>query len=193
MRNAVGTLGFLWIVSVFGLAACVTQDDPAVPSFTDEPQRQREPPPLEAPIRDGDSSLAALTAEVRQLRLAVQDLTRSQSETQALGLSLTAQQSRLQDADQRLAALRDEIVSATAVKEDLEARLADLLVRQAREPSLERRAEIEGQVNDYRREQARVDRQLQQARGRENDLSREVQSEKTRWNDLMARLEQLAQ
>jgi hypothetical protein len=40
-------------------------------------------------------SLAALTSEVRQLRLAVEAATRSQTQTQALSVYLSVQQSRV--------------------------------------------------------------------------------------------------
>lgn len=43
-----------------------------------------------------DGSLAALTAEVRQLRLTVEELIRNQAETQALSVRLSAHQSRIE-------------------------------------------------------------------------------------------------
>jgi hypothetical protein len=43
----------------------------------------------------GDGSMAALTAEVRELRMAVQQLAQTQSQTQALGVYLSVQQSRV--------------------------------------------------------------------------------------------------
>ena len=183
------SLRFLCVACLPVIAACAAQDNPA--AIAVEPQQDRGRP-VEAPRLEGDGSLAALTAEVRQLRLAVEDLTRSQSESQALGVYLSAQQSRLKVADEQLVAVRDEIDSSTAVREDLEARLAELLLEQSRAPSPQRRAEIEARINDFRSEQARVDRQLQQARNRENELSRALQSEEARFNDLIARLEELA-
>ena len=133
-----------------------------------------------------------MTAEVRQLRLAVEEMARSQSETQALTVYLSAQQSRMQQADQQLVAVRREIDSGTAARQDIEGRLANLLAEQSRVPP-DQRAQIEDAVNGFRAEQARIDLELQQARSRENDLTRVVQSEETRWNELIARLEKLAQ
>jgi len=172
------------------VAACGAAVDPATATSAYEPQQARESP-REAPALPGDGSLAALTAEVRQLRLAVEELARSQSETQALGVSLSAQQSRMQQADQQLAAVRDQIASTTGVRQDLETRLARLLAEQPR-TSPDRRAQMEDAINDVRAEQARIDLQLQEARSRENDLSRVVQSEQTRFDELIARLQQLA-
>jgi chromosome segregation ATPase len=177
------------VAALSAVTACVGQDDPAIPALADESQPARQSP-SEAPA-GSDGSLAALTAEVRQLRLAVEELARSQSETQALTVYLSAQQSRMQQADQQLAAVRREIDSGASARQDIEVQLANLLAEQSRVPP-DRRAQIEDAINGFRAEQARIDLELQQARSRENDLSRVVQSEETRWNELIARLEQLA-
>jgi chromosome segregation ATPase len=172
------------------LAACGVEDQSATPVAADEPQRARETPRAAPDLPDG--SLAALTAEVRQLRLAVEELARSQSETQALGVYLSAQQSRMQQVDAQLALSRRELDTAILARQDLEAQSADLLAAQARATSPEERARLQDAMAGVKYEQAHLDRELQQARSRENDLSRALQSEETRWNDLIARLEALA-
>ena len=98
----------------------------------------------------------------------------------------------MQQADQQLAVARRELESATAARDDVEARLADVLAEQPRATSADRRTQIEEAITGLKYEQARLDRELQQARSRENELSRAVQSEETRWNELIARLEALA-
>lgn len=185
-------LGVRWscAVALTALAACGVRNEPAISAAADEPRRARESP-RDAPAF-ADGSLAALTGEVRQLRLAVEDLARSQTETQALGVYLSAQQTRMQQADQQLAVARRELESATAARDDVEARLADVLAEQPRATSADRRTQIEEAITGLKYEQARLDRELQQARSRENELSRAVQSEETRWNELIARLEALA-
>jgi chromosome segregation ATPase len=174
-------------IALTALAGCGVQNEPAIPAISAEPQRARESPAF------ADASLAGLTAEVRQLRLAVEELARSQTETQALAVYLSAQQSRLQQADQQYAVARRELDSATAARDRIEAQLSDLLTEQPRATSAESRAQIEDAINGLKFEQARVDRDLQHARNRESELSRELQSEETRWNELIARLEALAQ
>ena len=185
MRNP-RYLRLVCVVALSAVAACVSREDPAVPAVADEPR-----PAVEAPVR-ADGSLAALTAEVRQLRLAVEELARSQTETHALGVYLSAQQSRMQQVDQQLAVARRELDTATAARQDLEAQSTDLLTAQARATSPDERARLEEAMNGVKYEQARLDRELQQARSRENELSRALQSEETRWNELIARLERLA-
>jgi hypothetical protein len=185
-------LGARWscAVALTAIAACGGQNEPVTFASPDEPQRARESPRDAPSLADG--SLAALTAEVRQLRLAVEELARSQTQTQALGVYLSAQQSRLQQADQQYAVARRELDSATAARDRIEAQLTDVLAEAPRATSAERRAELDQAIEALKFEQARVDRELQQARNRENDLSRELQSEETRWNDLILRLEALA-
>ena len=60
-------------------------------------------------------SLSELTAEVRQLKVAIQEAGRSQNQMQALNISLTAQQSRLAQVSARL----------DTAEEDCSRRLAD--------------------------------------------------------------------
>jgi chromosome segregation ATPase len=182
-------LRLICVAVLSALSGCAGQDDSAITVLADDPPPARHSA-SEIPARS-DGSLAALTAEVRQLRLAVEEMARSQSETQALTLSLSAQQSRMQQADQQLAAVRSEIDSGTAARQDLEARLTNLLAEQPRVPP-DQRAAIEDAINGFRAEQASIDVRLQHARSRENDLTRVAQSEETRWNQLIARLENLA-
>jgi hypothetical protein len=56
--------------------------------------------------------MAALTAEVRQRRVAVEQLARSQAETQTLGMTLSAQQGRILQLTQELDTARKEIAAA---------------------------------------------------------------------------------
>jgi chromosome segregation ATPase len=171
------------------LAACGVHNEPAISAAADDPQRARESPRAASTFDDG--SLGALTAEVRQLRLAVEELARSQTETQALAVYLSAQQSRLQQADEQLAGARRDVDSAASARQRIEAELTDLLAAQSRATSPDKRTEIEDAIKALQFEQTRVDRDLQQARNRESELSRVVQSEETRWNELTSRLEAL--
>ena len=70
--------------------------------------------------------MAALTSEIRELRLAVQQLAQTQSQTQALGVYLSVQQSRLVQTASRLDSARHELEEATDRSSDLAASLADI-------------------------------------------------------------------
>src|ERR1051325_2226818 len=69
-------------------------------------------------------SLAALTAEVRELRLAVQQLSQTQSQTQALGVYLSVQQSRVLQVSSQLDAARKELDAASLHSNELATKLA---------------------------------------------------------------------
>src|SRR5688572_18715652 len=71
-------------------------------------------------------SLAALVVEVRQLRLAVEEATRRQTETQALGVYLSVQQTRLVQMAARSDAARREFDAASLRSEEIASRLADM-------------------------------------------------------------------
>ena len=71
-------------------------------------------------------SLAALTSEVRELRLAVQQLAQTQSQTQALGVYLSVQQSRVLQVSSQLDAARKELDATASQANELATKLADL-------------------------------------------------------------------
>ena len=63
-----------------------------------------------------DGSMASLTAELRQLREAVEALTKVQAQTQALGVYLSAQQSRLTQTAARVDAVQKDLERWLAVR-----------------------------------------------------------------------------
>jgi predicted nucleic acid-binding Zn-ribbon protein len=150
-------------------------------------------PPAPAPRIQGDESMAALTAEVRQLRVAVEELARSQAETQTLGMTLSAQQGRILQLTQQLDTARKEVVAAASGSEGLERQLAGFREEMSRVGEPGERAGFESAMRGLETERSRLELELQQARGRENDLSRQLALEERRWNDTLARMEQLTQ
>jgi chromosome segregation ATPase len=138
-----------------------------------------------------DGSLAGLTAELRQLRVAVEQLARSQTQTQALGVYLSAQQSRIVQVGARLDGAQKELDSASLKAQELQSRLASLSGDLQRVFDPQQRAAVEDAVRGVRAEQRIVDLELQQARSREDELSQSLQIEESRWKDLISRLEQL--
>jgi paraquat-inducible protein B len=139
---------------------------------------------------DANGSLAALTAEVKQLRLAVEESTRSQGQTQALGVYLSVQQTRLVQVGTRLDTARKELDDLTIRSRELATQLArvDDELPRAMEPM---RAELEEVKKHLKTEQMTVTLHEQQARSREGELSQAFQLEDARWSDLVSRLEQL--
>ena len=73
-----------------------------------------------------EGSMAALTAEVRELRLAVQQLAQTQSQTQALGVYLSVQQNRIMQVSSQLESARMELDGVSRQSSDVTGRLANL-------------------------------------------------------------------
>jgi hypothetical protein len=138
-------------------------------------------------------SLAGLTAEVRELRLAVQQLALTQSQTQALGVYLSVQQSRVLQVSSQLDSARKELDSLAGQSADIGAKLADLEEQLPRVSDPRERNAIQGATREMRREHSLLSAREQQARNRELELSQSLQAEESRWSALITRLEALTQ
>jgi hypothetical protein len=138
-----------------------------------------------------NGSLAALTAEIRQLRVAVEESTRSQTQTQALGVYLSVQQSRILQGATRLESARKELDAVSLRSREIASQLENFQGEIIRVTEPQRRAQLEDANQQLKSEQRRVAEQEQQARAREAELSLALQVEESRWTDLITRLEQL--
>jgi chromosome segregation ATPase len=193
MRDPKFWVRFPCFAVLAAVAGCMAPDDP-VSRLTDDGARSPAisvgaPARLEA----NDGSLAALTAEVRQLRVAVEGFARSQAETQALATALSAQQDRVRQLSQQLAAAREQVDSSDTASRSFGERLQGLADQLSRATDRDHRTELEARIRDFEAERNRMELQLQQARGRESDLSRALAVEEDRWNDLLSRLERVTQ
>lgn len=138
-------------------------------------------------------TLAALTSEVRELRLAVQQLAQTQSQTQALGVYLSVQQSRVLQVASQLDAARKELDAVGLQANELAAKLADLEEELPRASDATHRNAIQDGIRGMRREHVAVSTREQQTRNREIELSQSLQAEESRWSALITRLEALTQ
>jgi hypothetical protein len=185
---------WLTLIAIAAVAACAPPEGAVVTTAADAGMANRSiSPPSPAPILSGDDgTLAALTAEVRQLRVAVEALARAQAETQAMGVQLSAQQSRVQQVSAQLDAVRADLDAATLRSRSFEAELARLSDSRSLATDRDERAGLESALRATEIERTRVDLELQQVRSRENELSRTLALEEDRLSDLLARVEQLA-
>jgi chromosome segregation ATPase len=140
---------------------------------------------------DTSGSLAPLTEEIRQLRLAVEESARSQAQTQALGVYLSVQQSRLLQLATRLDAARKDLDTATARSNQIATTLTSVEDTLPRVTELQERGALESEIRALKQERVRVGTAEQQARTREAELSQAMQLEDARWSDLISRLELL--
>lgn len=139
---------------------------------------------------DAGGSLAGVTLELRQLRLAVEELSRNQAQTQAIGVYLSVQQRRITQATARLDAVRKELDAASMRSREIAANLAAIEEQLIRVSEPARRSQLEEGHRQLKFEQARVDAQEQSARSRDSELSQSLQLDESRWADLVSRLEQ---
>jgi hypothetical protein len=136
--------------------------------------------------------LSALTAEIRQLRLAIEEATRRQVETQALAVSLSAQQSRLVQIAGRADVAREQLNAVTVRQRDAERRLT-FMVEGLGNPliSAEIRRELEGARQGAQHDLESIAAEQKLVASRDAELMQAMQSEEARWMDLISRLEQL--
>jgi chromosome segregation ATPase len=140
-----------------------------------------------------DGSMAALTAEVRELRVAIQQFAQTQSQTQALGVYLSVQQSRILQVSSQLETARRELDGVARQSSDVTSRLSDLEDELPRLSDPTKRSAVQEAIREMRREQALAAAQEQHLRNREIELSQTMQTEESRWSSLLTRLESLTQ
>ena len=141
--------------------------------------------------RSDGGSLAELTAEIRLLRAAVEQSTRAQTQSHALGIFLSAQQSRILQVSDRLDASRVELNRATRDARSLVQELAAVEVHLQRVQDQAERLAIEDRQRALKREIEAAGAQEQQARVREGEFAEALQIEQARWTDLISRLQQI--
>jgi chromosome segregation ATPase len=191
MRDHLPWLRWPLVVAVAVAAACVPPGDPADARSAENRTTRPASPPTPAPRIEGDESMAALTAEVRQLRIAVQELGRSQTEAQTLSMSLSAQQARIQQITQQLDAVRAGMAATAMSGQGFDMRLAGIREELLGATDRAERARLEDAIRGIEAEQAERELGLQQVRARESELSRALAQEENRWNETLERMEQL--
>ena len=144
----------------------------------------------QAKADEGGGSLAALTAEVRQLRVSLEEAARTQAQTQALAVYLSAQQSRMVQLSARLDAVRNDLSGASARGREAARNMAEAQQEAAQATDPRGRAEAADMVLMFKQQADQAAAQEQAFRSRETDLAQALQAEEARWADLIARLEQ---
>ena len=172
------------VALLVAVAACEARDDARISA--DDLAESSPISTASAEVLETDGSIAALTAEVRQLRVAVEQLARSQAEAQALAAVLSAQQQRVEQITQQLDAARNEIERAARRGEEFDGQVARLSQQLSVTTDPRERVALETALSSVEAERDADARRLQYARGRESNLSRTLALEEDRWNDLLA-------
>lgn len=189
-RFGLGVLAVL--TAVTAVTACTVADDTGASRISGVREENSPAAQVREPVMLAtDGSLAALTAEVRELRLTMLELTRSHAETQALSGYLAAQEDRVGNVAERLDAARREVDLAAESGQQIEIEIAMISEDLSRATDASQRSALEQHLAGARAEQERRRLVLQQARDRESELSRALQLEEAQWNELVSRAENL--
>jgi len=168
----------IWLVAIAGVVAVVAAGGAIWAQGTAQPT-----PPA--------GSLAALTEEVRQLRLTLTDSAKSQTQIQAMTVYLSAQQSRLGQISGRLDKAHADVVAASAEAQSVNTRFNEFQAAMAKVTDPAERAGLTEMATVMKRQRdTAIDRE-NEARARENEQFNAFQTEEARWLDLIARLEAL--
>ena len=166
--------------------ACMAPDDDGSSVATANRETSLPaPPPAEAIPLASDGSIAALTAEVLELRVAVQELARSQQEAQTLTATLSAQQNRVERATEQLQNIRDSVASRTMRIREIDSTLLSLPEELSLATNRDRREYLERMTRERRQEKNGIESELQLARSQESELLRALQTEQRRWDELI--------
>jgi len=174
------------LILAVSCAACMEpfDSDSSVATAASETSSLPPPPAVATPLAS-DGSIAALTAEVRQLRVAVEELARSQQEAQTRTAVLSDQQSRVERAAADLQNIRARIESATFDVNRFDSRLSSLNEELLVTTQPGRRREVEQQIRSRTTEKNIQESELQLAKNLERELLRAFQTEQREWDELV--------
>ncbi len=145
----------------------------------------RTPAPVQTDV------LGSLLAEVRALRVAMEQMASAGPRIQlALG-RLQMQEQRVNTLARRHETVRGEIAAVQREYDMAAARIRSLQRAFQESPDPAARKQAESAIDEHQREYQRTGAELQRLQGEENALSAEISVEQSRWNDVNRRLEEL--
>jgi hypothetical protein len=138
-----------------------------------------------------DNSMASLVTEVRLLRQAVETSTRSQVQVAALGVALSAEQSRIVQISTELTSVHAVSATATATRTNVERELTSLRrLESSTDLAAPMRQELPLQEQDAANRLELARNAEADAQAREATLTQTLQVEEARWADLVGQLQQ---
>jgi hypothetical protein len=141
-----------------------------------------------SPVASDTAFIEAFMAELRQLRIAVELLTKTQTQSQALSVYLSVQQSRITQAAARLDSAIKESDTLTASSEKVAAQVTGLETALIRATAPTERSLLESRLDELKKKQREIGVQEEQASARRRELLQILQMEESRWNDLTSQL-----
>jgi hypothetical protein len=138
-----------------------------------------------------DNSMAALTNEVRLLRGVIQEASRSQTQMQALSISLTAQHSRLTQVNDRLERATTDLSAVSAKVAEARRMITEAQAELGRAKTAEERGQATEMLNLFRQQTDTMTEEENRLRLRQSELANQFRIEEQRWLELAQRLEEI--
>jgi chromosome segregation ATPase len=134
---------------------------------------------------------AALLAEVRQLRLAIEEMSSAGARVQLVLGRLQLQEQRLNNMLRRLETVRAELEGMQQEHDNLQRQHLDAEKEAAESTDPKHRVQLEAMGRQFKAQLAGLAARLQQRQTEENTLSADINTEQARWTDFNHRLEEL--
>lgn len=138
----------------------------------------------------GDS-MAALLAEVRQLRLVMERSAQMSPRIQILASRLGVQDQRVARMTRDLTDVKDHIAQKVAEAQAHTSRVSELEAGIQAEPDVPRRKAFEEELRAVKQQIDAMSLEEQQLRAREAEAASALAAEQNQWNDLTRRLDEL--
>jgi chromosome segregation ATPase len=140
---------------------------------------------------DGDQTLQQLLTEVRELRLAVQRATVSNTRFQMLIERVRVQQSHVDALSRQLENVHSQVAEMKAAKPQMEQQLKDAEDLLDRTPDPSAHADVESRIKSGKASLSRLTQEDERLRNREVVLDTEVQAAQAKLNELNGQLDSL--
>ena len=136
--------------------------------------------------------MTELISEVKLMRAALQEMASGQSQMQALGIQLNAQQARITQVSASLDAANTQLSEVASRAKDAARELAADQTLFARTPDPNQRATLQQQIADLKQRSTELASEEAQLRSRVSRLTSTLSAEEQRWQTLSTRLDALA-
>ena len=136
--------------------------------------------------------MAELISEVKLMRAALQEMATGQSQMQALGMQLNAQQARITQVSASLDAADAQLAEVARRSKDVARKITNAKTLFGVTPDPNQRATTGQLIDGLKQQSAELAREESQLRSRVSRLTSTLATEEQRWQTLSSRLDALA-
>jgi len=147
--------------------------------------------PADSAQGDRDQTLKQLLSEVRELRLAVQRATVSNTRFQMLIERVRVQQAHADALSRQLESVRSQVAEFKATKPQMEQQIKDAEDLLDRTPDPSAHADLESRIKDGKANLGRLAQEDERLRNRETALDTELQGAQAKLNELNGQMDAL--